>query len=33
VVFQIGTSNAVQALQAANLVSGDIKSRSPSVVK
>jgi tRNA-dihydrouridine synthase 2 len=33
VVFQIETSDAVQAVQAANLVSGDIRSHSPSVVK
>jgi tRNA-dihydrouridine synthase len=32
-VFKIGTSDAVQAVQAANLVIGDIRSRSPSVVK
>jgi tRNA-dihydrouridine synthase len=33
VVFQIGTSDAVQAVQAANLVTGDIRSHSPSVAK
>jgi len=33
VVFQIGTSDAVQAVQVANLVNGDIRSRFPSVAK